>query len=116
MSNRAERRRQARANSKHAKTPVLIAGENIVAATLGVQYEGRPHAELADKQPGKHRFVAVGAWVLNDLDVAHAFDADRMKLLDNENLMELGITCWDCERPLGDGTGETITTKSRCSA
>src|SRR4051794_12223988 len=116
MSNRAERRRQARAQSKHTRTPVLIAGENIVAASLGVKYEGRPAANLPDKQPGVHRWIAAGVWVLRELDAERAFDADHMKMLDNENLMELGIMCWDCENPLGSGANGTITVGSTCTA
>ena len=96
--NRAERRRQERA---HKKTPVLIAGEGIVAAGLGHKYEARPHAELAKKVPGKHRWVATGAWVMSDPAVEKAHDPDTMKFLDNENLMYLSIGCWDCEQPLG---------------
>lgn len=96
--NRAERRRQARA---HGKTPVLIAGEGIIAASLGQSFEARPSATLPDKQPGVHRWVATGAWVLRDIDVEKSADADHMKFLDNENLMALSLGCWDCEQPMG---------------
>lgn len=106
--NRHERRRQARAEKK---TPVLIAGEGIVAASLGHRYEATGHRELPAKEPGRHRWVATGAWVLSDLAVEKAHDPDTMKFLDNENLMNLSIGCWDCERPLG-----VIDIKSRCPA
>ena len=96
--NRADRRRHQRA---HAKTPVLIAGEGIVAAALGTEYEATGHAELPDKVAGKHRWIAAGSWVLRDIDVEKAHDADTMKFLDNENLFQLSIGCWDCEQPLG---------------
>lgn len=105
--NRAERRRQRAAG----KTPVIVAGDGIVAASLGQRYEARPSAELPDKVPGRHRWVATGAWVLRDIDADLAGDADHMKLLDNENLMHLGIGCWDCEQALGE-----ITTGSECPA
>jgi hypothetical protein len=98
VPNRAERRRQ---EPSHEKEPVLIVGDNIVAATLGHRYEARPHAELPPKETGKHRWIASGAWVLSDAMVAGAQDPDMYKLLDNENLMHLTIGCWDCERPLG---------------
>lgn len=106
--NRAERRRRQRSGGK---TPVLIAGEGIVASTLGQSFEARPSAQLPDKEPGRHRWVATGAWVLRDLDVERAYDADTMKYLDNENLMNLSIGCWDCEQPLG-----VIDIKSTCTA
>jgi hypothetical protein len=106
--NRAERRRRERAGRK---TPVLIAGDGIVAASLGHRYEARPHAELPPKVAGKHRWVATGAWVLSDNAVEGAHDPDLMKFLDNENLMSLSLGCWDCERPLG-----VITVDSFCPA
>ncbi len=100
---RAARRRAERAKAKgrHQKPPVLIAGDGIAAASIGEQFEARPSADLPPKVEGKHRWVATGAWVISDVDAATAFDADRMKFLDNENLMVLGIGCWDCEQPLG---------------
>ena len=113
MSGRAERRRRARAEAKgkHRKPPVLIAGDGIAAASIGEQFEARPSADLPPKQPGKHRWIAAGSWVISDVDAAGAFDADQMKFLDNENLIYLGIGCWDCEEPLGK-----ITHDSRCPA
>lgn len=108
--NRAERRRQARIRER---PPVLIAGDGIVAASLGQSFEARPSADLPDKVTGKHRWVATGAWVLRDIDAEKAHDPDTMKFLDNENLMNLSIGCWDCERPLGDQPG-CITYDSSC--
>jgi hypothetical protein len=97
--NRAERRRRGRV---HEKEPVLVAGEGIVAAELGHRYEARPHAELPEKRPGQHRWIAAGSWVLSNDAVEKAHDPDTMKFLDNENLMTLSIGCWDCEQPLGE--------------
>lgn len=105
---RAERRRQQRA---HAKEPVLIAGDGIVAAALGHRYEARPHAELPHKRPGEHRWIAAGSWVLSSKAVEKAHDPDTLKFLDNENLMHLSIGCWDCEQPIG-----VIKVGSRCPA
>ena len=96
--NRAERRRHAR---EHQKQPVLIAGDGIVAASLGKTFEARPTADLAPKVKGKHRFVAVAAYVMDDDAIEHAFDADKLKFLDNKNLMTLSVGCYDCEEPLG---------------
>jgi hypothetical protein len=106
--NRAERRRRERA---HGKEPVLIAGDGVVAAGLGHKYEARPHAELPEKRPGEHRWIATGAWVLSNEAVEKASDPDTLKFLDNENLMNLSIGCWDCEQPLG-----AIARGSRCPA
>jgi hypothetical protein len=95
-------RQQRRAHDKaHKKTPVLVAGDGIIAAAMGQKYEARPAAELAPKRPGVHRWIATGAWVLSDDAVIAAHDADTLKFLDNENLMALSIGCWDCEAPLG---------------
>lgn len=100
---RRQRREQARREAKNARRqPVLIVGEGIVAAELpGHQYEARPHADLPTKIPGKHRWIASGAWVLTDAFVEGAADPDLLKFLDHENLMNLAIGCWDCEKPLG---------------
>jgi hypothetical protein len=49
--------------------------------------------------------------VLSDNWVKDANDPDVMKFLDNENLMQLSIGCWDCEQPLG-----VIQYGSRCPA
>lgn len=110
---RKARRAQERADAKaQKKTPVLIAGEGIVATELpGHRYEARPHAELNPKVPGEHRWVAVGSWVLSDDAVAGAMDPDLQKFLDSENLMSLSIGCWDCEKPLGE-----VKPGSRCPA
>lgn len=97
--NRAERRRRARA--KDRKDAALIVGDGIVATGLGHKYEAIAHAELAPKVRGEHRFVVTAAWVAPRGLVNSAFDADVIKLLDQENLMALSIGCVDCEQPLG---------------
>ena len=107
--NRAERRRRERAHSK-GRQPVLIAGANLVASELDHRYEARPHAELPEKVAGQHRWIAAAVHVLNQEQIRAANDPDKMKLLDHENLMELGIICWDCERPLG-----AVDVDSECS-
>lgn len=105
--NRQERRRQAR-----RKTPVVIAGDGIVATELpGHQFEGRPRADLPVKVPGKHRWIAMVTYVLNDIQARDALDESIPKFLDAENLHYLAIGCWDCEAVLGD-----IQADSRCPA
>ena len=107
--NRAHRRRQERARRKQ---PVIIAGDGILAAEIpGHTYEAKPSAQLPDKVPGRHRWIASGAWVMSDAAVAGAMDPDLLKFLDNENLMHIGIGCWDCEQPLG-----VIDPDSECPA
>jgi hypothetical protein len=94
--NRAERRRRER-----AKNSILVVGDGIIAAGLGQKYEATGRAPLPKKVPGKHRWVAVASWVLDDLTVEKANDPNTLKFMDNENLMSLSIGCWDCEEPLG---------------
>lgn len=98
--NRGERRREERAQAKRRGT-VLIAGEGLVAAALGTKYEATGHAELPDKVTGQHRWVATAAYVVKTPDVKGAFDPEHLTFLDNENLMNLSLGCWDCELPLG---------------
>lgn len=91
---------------------MIIAGDGIVATSLeGSTYEAVGHAELPSKVPGEHRWVASASWVLSLDQVEHATDVDRIKLMDQENLMYLGIGCWDCEQPLG-----SIKVGSQCPA
>lgn len=101
MSRRERRARTRRDARAAAKTPVLIAGDGIIAAALGDRFEARPSRDLPPKVPGRHRWIATGAWVITVEDVEHADEKDWPTFLDNENLMQLGIGCWDCEQPLG---------------
>jgi hypothetical protein len=100
--NRAERRRQERAAAKRKAAPMIV-GDGVIATSLGQTYDGSAvkGAELRAKVPGEHRWVATASWVLSMEQVEGAFDVDRIKLMDQENLMYLGIGCWDCEQPLG---------------
>lgn len=103
MPNRAERRRQARAQAKQnqSKQPIIIVSDNIVAAELGQQYEATAHGRLPDKVPGQHRWIVAACWSAPNALVATAHDPSVMKLLDNENLFTFSIGCWDCEEPYG---------------
>lgn len=114
---RAVNRQQRRKSARHqAKQPVIIAGDGIVAAELtGHTFEAKPHAELPPKQPGRHRFIATAAYVLALDDARGAWDPDRLKFMDSENLLYLAIGCWDCEQVLGPpGTG--VQAGSPCPA
>lgn len=104
--NRAERR-------KHGvpKQPVIVVGDGIVATELGQRYEAKGAAELPAKVLGQHRWIATGSWVLSPSAVFHAQDGDLPQILDRENLMYLGVGCWDCEMALGQ-----IQPHSVCSA
>lgn len=98
--NRQQRRRTAR---HQAKQPVIIAGDGIVASELpGHRFEAKPSADLPPKEFGRHRFIATAGYVLTLDEARDAYDADRMKFLDHENLFMLAIGCYDCERALGD--------------
>lgn len=90
---------RASRHKRERRQPVIIAGDGIVARSLGQAYEAKPHAKLPAKRPGEHRWVAMGTWVVTN--VTGMLDPDQMKLLDHENLMGLGLGCWDCEQPLG---------------
>lgn len=90
----------------------MMVGDGIVASELpGHQFEARGGAELPDKQPGRHRWIATAAYVIRDVDAQRALDVDHSTFLDHENLMYLAIGCWDCEEPLGK-----ISADSTCPA
>ena len=111
---RAERRRRERASRK---APGVTVGDNIVVAGLGHQYEPKPLATMPEKIPGKHRWVAMGSWVLNDEQVAKEFSGefDAPSILDQENLYFVSIGCWDCEQALGTQPGQ-VSPDSVCLA
>lgn len=111
------RQRRAEREARQARQPVIVVGDNMVAGTLpGHTYVAKPHAELPAKVPGRHRWIVTAAWVAPAALIDDAYDADVLKLLDHENLMELGIGCWDCEAPLGQGQPGTIAAGSKCPA
>lgn len=99
---RAARRKQER---RRQPAPILIAGDGIVARSLGqvfpIEMAGRH--DLPPRRFGHHRWIATAAYILSDLDAAHAYDKDTEKFLDHENLFSLAIGCWDCEQILGPG-------------
>lgn len=99
---RAERRRNERAERKAAtrKIPAVIVGGNMVAAELGHQFAAR-RGDLPEKVPGKHRWVATAAYSLPQEMAEAADDESKIKLLDHENMIDLAIGCWDCEKVLG---------------
>jgi hypothetical protein len=105
---RIRARRLANAQ-KHA--PRVIVDGNVMAIPLRVEEITAPMGKLADKIPGKHRWVASVAYVLSENQVARAGDASVRKLLDHENLLNIAIGCWDCEQPLGQ-----ISAYGRCEA
>jgi len=108
MNDRAERRRQEREDRRRA---AIIVGDGIVATGIGHRYEAIPRAQLPDKEPGKHRWFAVASYVVTPETAATAFDPEKIKFLDQENLFMLAVGCWDCEEQLG-----TIEADSRCPA
>lgn len=102
-----------RKHERRASPPILIAGDGVVARSLGQAFPAdmAGRNELPPKQPGRHRWICTAAYILRDLDVAAAHDPDVDKYLDHENLFHIAIGCWDCEQPLG-----AISHDSRCTA
>lgn len=110
---RKQRRAQARAAAKaERRGPTVFMGDHMIASEIpGFTYEAKPRAELPPKIPGKHRWIVTAAWILSEESVEHAFDPEHIKHMDSENMLEIGIGCWDCEQPLG-----LIEYGSRCPA
>lgn len=83
--NRAERRRRMRE------------GENVV-----VEGRGR-HAPITEakgqmpaKRAGEHRWIAAASFTVKDPGAA------GLKFLDTENMVYVGLGCWDCEQVWSD--------------
>ncbi len=114
MANRRERRLQDRQQrgGRQAKRPIII-GDGIVATPTDHQFEARPMGRLPDKVPGRHRWIATAAYVV-DTHTAARFageDPDGVSYLDNESMFSLACGCWDCEQVVSD-----IDPKSPCPA
>lgn len=91
--NRAERRRTERNQRR------VLVGENVVVSETGqMQSAGDTHGTMPDKEPGVHRWVAVASY--------HVVDPGRagLKYLDSENMLYVGIGCYDCETPWSTDT------------
>ena len=53
---------------------------------------------LAADRPGEHLWIMTAGWII--ADPASAYDPERVKLMDRENLVILaGPGCFKCERP-----------------
>lgn len=102
--NRAERRRDER--DRRRRRAVII-GDGLVAATVGKRFnaDNVEFAKLPEKLAGQHRWVAAASFVL-DMPDRLLEDAATHKLLDDRNMMYLGVGCWDCERSFGEASGQ----------
>ena len=101
--NRAERRRQQKAEQR--RRPTVIVGPNIVARPEGIEaVDWSKMAELPRKEPGKHRWIATAGYVLSDAQARTAYDENAQKTLSQRNMFVLAIGCYDCEEPLAKET------------
>jgi len=75
--------------------------DQLGVVAMGHYYEARRFADLPVKEPGKHRWIATAAFICTEDQVRAARDPGTPKLMDHENLMHVGIGCWDCEQALG---------------
>lgn len=117
--NRAERRRADRAHARQAvivRPPGHDGTAGFVGTGTGHVQRAEPTADLPPKEPGRHRWMVVAAWIVDETVAAEAMDRTKRHVMDNSTLLEIGVACYDCEQPLGDGRPGTITTSSTCPA
>lgn len=115
-AHRAERRRQARAHTKAIIVGSDTGGGRFVGVGTGHVERANPAGELPAKQPGRHRWMVTAAWIADDAMAMEAYDPTKRHMLDNATMFDIGVVCWDCETPLGDGRAGTITVGSHCPA
>ena len=60
---------------------------------------------LPEKVEGKHRWVVMAGYSLDDQSVALAFEGEEMHL-DHENRFALTVGCYDCEQTYNAAKGE----------
>lgn len=94
--NRSERRRAAR---KGSRATVLDSETGYGVAGLGRTHRSTPMAELPDRVPGRHRWVAVAGYVLTDDQARLGAEGATQVVLSPNMLYVFGISCIDCERP-----------------
>jgi hypothetical protein len=92
--------------------PTIIVGHGMIATPTGQFDEARPMAQMPDKIPGKHRWIAIACYIMSDDQVSKAMDPKELKFLDHESMYELSVGCWDCEKQLGS----QIAWDSKCTA
>lgn len=101
-ADRAERRRQARAEAKrHGRDPVVGVYTESAFVDTGSA------AELPAKVAGRHRWIVTAGYTVSD-QVAHIVETELAggppipTLLDHESRFMLACGCYDCEAALGD--------------
>lgn len=104
--NRKQRREAERLNRKRgmsaarAGVPIMTTSGHVITDGGALEEFAGPR-RLPPKVAGQHRWIATAMYSLAELSIAAAWDADTMKYLDHENLVDVLIGCWDCEEPLG---------------
>ena len=95
MPNRKARRAAERKEARR----VLLTDHGAITGT-DMQFEFKGTRELPPKVPGKHRWMAFAQYSLSQESARRAFDPAEEKHLDMENLLDVTLGCWDCEKPL----------------
>lgn len=126
MANRQERRRIEREERKRTRQTfqdaadagirTMVVGDNMIAAGVGQYAAADARGTMPPKVEGEHRWMAFGAWRLSMDQARDTYDVDKLKFLDAENLVTLGIACYDCETPLGEHIPGGVAHDSTCPA
>lgn len=87
--------RQQRRKLERQRT---VVGGHVLAGQ-GTTHKAVPHAQLPAKQPGRHRWIGMAAYVLDDERAALGFAEGNRVVLRPADLWEFGVSCIDCEQP-----------------
>lgn len=71
---------------------------------LGTTHRARVAAKLVAKEPGRHRWIAVVAYVLDDEHAAAA--PARAWTARAADVLDFGVACYDCEGPYESVNGK----------
>lgn len=114
---RAERRRQARAEARRIMLHDGPGHTNVTTST-GQHYDVTTSAgQLPPKIIGVHRWVATAAYVVSQRQADAMFTESAPKYLDHESMFSMGVGCWDCEMELSrEPRPGCVTADSRCPA
>lgn len=67
------------------------------------RHDGRSHPDRLAPVPGEHVWVATALYRVSERAVATAMAGRRSIQMDSENLVDVTLGCWTCEREYTPG-------------
>lgn len=88
--------RQQRRKAERRRT--VVTGRYALTGQ-GTTHRAVPAAKLLPKLAGRHRWIGMAAYVLDDDRAALGYEDGNQVVLRPADLWEFGVSCVDCEQP-----------------